>query len=418
LQVDQHPREIAGAGGRSPPGSVGGSADASVATLTLHSAPAGASSATGSSGDGIGAAKFLTEAPTNFSANATTIPYFRSSFTDPTNGVTYPYTMVGTDPAKGDMTTTIPTVIIPFRFTFDSSADPNNVLDGTDRVQATIQSPVFQGAEIGAAANATASAPPDQPGVAPSPRVINEPSDTTQLGDAISRAQWGKSGSSYHVLLGQPTVAATQNIVVPKNQGLIVIGSRSHARIGLMSYSWFSGKLINAINQLHIDPRTLPIILVDNTFLYIGDPGNCCVLGYHGAKSSLNGNGKQQVQTYMFGAYTVQGVFASNPGDSESYIADIHGLSHEVQEWLDDPFVNNEINPWLTPTAPQYGCTTDLETGDPVVGFGFKVSMPNGITYHPEDEVHYSWFARENPSRAEQGYYTYLNNFADVAHGC
>jgi hypothetical protein len=120
----------------------------------------------------------------------------------------------------------------------------------------------------------------------------------------------------------------------------------------------------------------------------------------------------------MFASYSVQGVFAPNDGDTESFIADIHGLSHEVQEWYDDPFVNNEVNPWLTPTAPQYGCTTDLETGDPVVGYGFKIPMSNGITYHPEDEVHYSWFARESPSRAAQGYYTYLNNFADVASGC
>jgi hypothetical protein len=157
---------------------------------------------------------------------------------------------------------------------------------------------------------------------------------------------------------------------------------------------------------------------VNNTFLYIGTTDNCCVLGYHGARSSLNGNGRQQVNTYMFASYTVQGVFSPNDGDTESYIADIHGLSHEVQEWYDDPFVNNEVNPWLTPTAPQYGCTSDLETGDPVVGYGFKIPMPNGITYHPEDEVHFSWFARESPSRAAQGYYTYLNNFADVASGC
>ena len=75
------------------------------------------------------------------------------------------------------------------------------------------------------------------------------------------------------------------------------------------------------------------------------------------------------------------------------------------------------MEPWLPPTAPHCGCTDVLETGDPVVGFGFKVTL-NGVTYHPEDEVHYSWFARESPSRAEQGYYTYLNNFADVAHGC
>jgi hypothetical protein len=386
-----------------------------VALLTIGGA--GAAPAR-SDGDGIGKAKFTTEkGVSNFSANAVTIPYFRSAFTDPTNGATYPYTMVGTDPSKGNVSTTIPTVIIPFKFTFVASADPNvHVLDGTDRVAATVNSPVFQSADIGAAANATASAPPGPP-ISAAGRTVNEPSDITQLGDAIYRAQWGNTDSGYHVRLGQPAVLPTVAIDVPRNQGSIVIGSRTGSRIGLMSYSWFSGRLINTLNSLQISPRVLPIFLVNNTFLYISTPDNCCVLGYHGAKASLNGNGKQQVNTYMFASYSEQGIFGANPGDSESFIADIHGLSHEVQEWYDDPFVNNFVNPWLTPTAPQYGCTAYLETGDPVVGFGFKVTL-NGVTYHPEDEVHYSWFARESPSRAEQGYYTYLNNFADVAHGC
>jgi hypothetical protein len=184
-----------------------------------------------------------------------------------------------------------------------------------------------------------------------------------------------------------------------------------------MSYSWFSSHLTNLLRSMHISSHVLPIFLVNNTFLYQGSPGNCCVLGYHGATSSTNGNGTQQVNTYMFASYSQQGIFSANAGDTESYIADIHGLSHEVQEWYDDPFVNNTVNPWLTPTAPQYGCTSYLETGDPVVGYGFKISL-NGIVYHPEDEVHYSWFARETPSRAEQGYYTYLNNFAHAAQGC
>jgi len=169
---------------------------------------------------------------------------------------------------------------------------------------------------------------------------------------------------------------------------------------------------------LQISPRVLPIFLVNNTFLYITTPSNCCVLGYHGATTSLRGNGQQDVHTYMFASYSDPRIFSKNPGDTFSYVQDIHGLSHEVQEWLDDPFVNNAVNPWLTPTAPQYGCTTLLETGDPVVGFGFTVGMSNGVSYHPEDEVHFSWFARENPSRAEEGYYTYLNNYAGVAHGC
>jgi hypothetical protein len=82
-------------------------------------------------------------------------------------------------------------------------------------------------------------------------------------------------------------------------------------------------------------------------------------------------------------------------------LADIHGLSHEVSEWPDDPYVNNAVKPWSTPTAPQYGCTNVLETGDPVVGAWFALNGNNeGATdgynyygqYHPEDEVFAQWF--------------------------
>src|SRR3954453_16708472 len=100
--------------------------------------------------DGIGTAKFgLDKSASNFSADATTIPYFRSTLTDPTNGVTYPYTMVGTNPANGNATTTVPTVIIPFRFTFVASSSANNVLDGGSKVELTVASPMFQNADIG-----------------------------------------------------------------------------------------------------------------------------------------------------------------------------------------------------------------------------------------------------------------------------
>jgi hypothetical protein len=393
-----------------------GSLAAIIAAGTLMAATTTSQAAPAARGDHIGTPKFEDQPSATgvVSKNAITIPNWTSKFTDPTNGKTYDYTMVGTNPTKGNVSTSVPTVIIPLNFNFRATGVS---LNGSEKVQATMQSPVFQSADIGAAANASASAPPGPPISAPG-RTVHEPSDVTQLGDAIYRAQFSKTGSGWHTVLGQPTVQPTATIDVPKNQGFTVVGSSSHATIGLMSYSWFSSKLKNLINTLNISPQVLPIFLVNNTFLYIGTTDNCCVLGYHGALSSLNGNGRQKVNTYMFASYSVQGVFAPNEGDTESYIADIHGLSHEVQEWYDDPFVNNAVNPWLTPTAPQYGCTTDLETGDPVVGYGFKIPMSNGITYHPEDEVHFSWFAREKPSRAEQGYYTYLNNFADVASGC
>ena len=81
----------------------------------------------------------------------------------------------------------------------------------------------------------------------------------------------------------------------------------------------------------------------------------------------------------------------------------------------DDPFINNTVQPWLTPTAPQYGCTGILETGDPVVGIGFSMGTnsfrqgptPIGTqvadgTYHPEDEVFLPWFMRTAPNIISQ----------------
>jgi hypothetical protein len=187
------------------------------------------------------------------------------------------------------------------------------------------------------------------------------------------------------VRLGQPAILPTQSFTVPSNLGVIVVGAVSHAHIGLLDYHWFANRLGEAIRSLHISPRTVPIILLYNTFLYTGhNIDNCCVLGFHGATTSLRRNGRQAVQTYIFASYSDPGIFAPNPGDTESFIQDIQGLSHEVQEFYDDPFVNNVVTPWVTPTAPQYGCTNLLETGDPVVGYGFKITL-NGTPYHPED---------------------------------
>src|SRR5207247_155312 len=94
-------------------------------------------------GDGIGKPKFTRlGSVTNFSPTAKTIPFFSSQFTDPSNGRTYPYTMVGTNPGQGDATTVVPTVIIPFSFNFDASSDPSfHVLDGSTKALMTTRSP-------------------------------------------------------------------------------------------------------------------------------------------------------------------------------------------------------------------------------------------------------------------------------------
>jgi len=323
------------------------------------------------------------------SHTANTVPYWSNSFTF--GGVTYPYIMVGTNPATGG-SSTIPTEIIPLSFTLSTG----QTLDGSSKLNLTVASPIFQNAGFS--------------------------SGMTQFGDAMVRAQWWKTGGSsagYHVLLGQPTILSTEHINVPQNQGVFVRGRRTGAPIGLIDINWFSAQLTQLLGQRHISSTTMPIFLTYNIFLYIGDNlSNCCVLGYHGAQNgvarggSQNGNGSQQIQTFIFASYSDPGIFGA------SVIQDINGLSHEVAEWLSDPFTNNIVPNWSVAGEPQYGCSNILEEGDPLVGVGYNLTL-NGTTYHPQDIPFFSWFAHEpSPTRAINGVWDYAGVFTTPATLC
>ncbi len=348
-----------------------------------------------------GTAKFAEGSSVSPGSSADTIPFWSSKFTDPTNGATYPFTMVGTNPASGTATT-VPTAIIPLKVVYTTPVTIAN--DGSTHLQQVLGSPVFNSSHYYLTG------------------------DDAQYGSAFMRAQFDTYGG-YRVDLARPTVYPTQTITVPKNQGQ-AFGFLGDSLVGLAQVQWFSNQMHQLLNQLKIDSKTLPIFLVDNTYLYDGKdpfaPGACCILGYHTAghpegngAGSTNGNGKQPVQTFIFASWITPGLFGggyscdtqfTSCGADDGVFSDIHGLSHEVAEWLDDPFVNNYVQPWAVPTAQQYGCTNVLETGDPVVGIGWEQPL-NNFTYHPEDEVFKSWFARENPSVAYGGNYTFMGPF-------
>ena len=353
-----------------------------------------------------------------------TIPHWNGSFTDPTNGTTYGYNMVGTDPSTNSAST-VPTDIIPVNIVF--SANNGYALNGTDVVNRTVASPIFQTSDYTSTTKSTGGAGELSPG-----------NVGVQYEDAIMRSQFNKTGTGYHVNLGQPAVQAPVTMTIPSGKGSAYQNTRG-VTFGLVDYAWFSSRIQQLMGQQHTDATHLPIFLTNNVMLYEGSVNNCCVIGYHGASKatgngggSTNGNGNQGVQTFAFSAYSTPGTFR---GD---YIKDIHALSHEIAEWGDDPFVNNTVNPWVTPTAPQYGCTSVMETGDPVVGIGF--TLP-GNTYdtnasadgswHPEDEVLLPWFARQSPNTTAQptqsgagGRYTFMGDlnpyagFRTPATGC
>lgn len=309
------------------------------------------------------------------------IPMWSSSFT--VNGTTFPFTMIGTNPASGSATTTVPVVIIPIRYTFSNgtslSATGTVCGDTQTSVQRVQNSPIFQSSPF-------------------SPGGTNV--GTTQYVDAYQRANFwtAVSGTSpnYHVLLN-PTVAALQTISVPRRSGTTVAGPC--ARIGEIDINFFDARAQTIIRNLGIPATSLPLFVSYNSFLTSG--GSCCILGYHSATAAGN--------TYAVAAYSDPNIF-SVP------IQDIHALSHEIGEWMDDPFGTNPTPAWGN-VGQVSGCQNNLENGDPVTGIAFTATT-GGFTYHPEDLVFLPWFARQTPSTSVNHWYTFLNTFATAAPAC
>ncbi len=306
------------------------------------------------------------------------LKHWSSSFTS--GGTTYKFSMVGTNPKKGSATTTVPVTIVPLRLTFSNG----KAFDGTTKVPETTGSPIFQNAQF--------------------------ISGSTQYGDAIQRAEFWNSVSTtspkYHVLVGTPAIATAISLKIPKADGATVTDPSSGKTIGIININWFDPQLQSLLISQGFTPNMLPIFLSHDVYLSQGSPtlSNCCIGGYHNAVSNNAG-----LQTYIF-------TNDADPGVQGGFAEDVSALSHELAEWLNDPFGTNVVPNWISPIAPQYGCNNFLEVGDPLVGVVFTVSGFSGS--HLQDEAFFSWFARQTPSIAINGLYTYLGTFKALSKHC
>jgi hypothetical protein len=346
-----------------------------------------------------------------------TIPHWWGSTLDPNNGITYGYNMAGADPntcSGSACDVTVQADITPLIVNIDGLT-----FSGSRVLAATLASPQFALDDYGSTPAATAAgAFPNTPALIRGPGGVLSQGDagtSLQLQDATMRAQFNEVGSSSYHLRLQPNVLPPVTINVPNNQGVLLQSGRGVV-FADVNISWWASQIKNLESQA--DPTHLPIYLTDSVLLHIGqDVTNCCVIGFHGTRATGNGggsaggNGNAKVQTFAWASWVKPGIYARPNGGTDWALQDIHALSHEIAEWADDPFVNNYVEPWLTPTAPQYGCTGILETGDPVVAIGFAKGTntfdqgpnPDGSQsadgfYHPEDEVFLPWFMRLAPN--------------------
>jgi hypothetical protein len=304
-----------------------------------------------------------------------------------------PFNIVGTDPSLGAATTIIPTVIVPLKFIFPNA--PTLSLDGTNVVPATVNSPMFLTADYTTGGTDIG---------------------VTQYGDAIQRAEfWNLPGFSqnYHVLLGAPTIAPTMTFTVPAGDGTL-FGLRNGGLLGVLRDSYFEGTVLPSLLHSYT-ANMLPIFVTDNVFLSpAGGLAGCCVLGFHNSQSAPIAT----AQTWIYTAFTEEGTFRND------VILDVQPLSHEVSEWLNDPFVGafpggiNLVAPYV---LPGFGglCQINYETGDvleaPPVVF---TKTTNGTLYHLQDEAFVTYFLHTSPSFSVNGFYSFLGTFTSFSKLC
>jgi len=288
-------------------------------------------------------------------------------------------TIVGTDPSKTNTTTTIKVGIIPIKMVYGANNgnmtfDPNTKYSGTQTATQMIAgSPIF-----------ASSVDYVQGGVN-----IGK----TQYEDAYERANfWGSvsTNTNYHLLFAKPIIAPEQTINVTPSEGNVISNPWSGIPTGTMDINAFDAQLQTIILKFkQITPNVLPIFLTYNVYL---TSGGCCIGGYHSA-NGVQPNG----QTYSYTTTISQGV-------GPVFSQDISALSHELGEWLLDPFVDN-----IAPNLCAIRGNSLLENGDPLEGgpdFGDYPYTVNGFTYHPQDLVTMPYFGAPTTTSVN-GFFTF-----------
>ena len=327
----------------------------------------------------------------------TTVRKFTSTVKD--GGSSFKFTMVGKNPfvVQTAPSTTVKTLLVPVRIvlpngdTFDptvaGACDP-----AASAVTRTVQSPLVVSKAYSLGGKALG---------------------TGQYTDIFRRSEFFKQTSAaginpgYHVKLNVSTLPV-QTVHVPA-AAAAEFGTATPCgeKTGAFEINWWdsflTSTLLPSLRAKGVTESTLPIFLLRDAVMFDTVPGNCCILGYHSFTSTALGR-----QTYAVGDYESSGRFTG--------ATDISPLSHEVAEWLDDPFGANPTKPWGN-IGQVSGCQNNLEVGDPLSGTDLTVAT-SGHTYHPQELAFFSWFYHSSPSLGVNGLFSNNGTFTTAAPAC
>jgi hypothetical protein len=329
--------------------------------------------------------------------SSTSVRRFTRTVTD--GGSSFKVTMVGKNPfiTLATPSTTIKTFLVPLKIvlpngdTFDptvaSSCDPS-----TSALTRTQQSPLIVNKAYSLGGTALG---------------------TGQYTDIFRRAEFFSQTSptginpGYHVRLNVSTLPV-QTVNVPRAAAAeFSTTTPCGEKTGAFEINWFdnllTGTLLPSLSAQGVTATTLPIFLLHNVVSFDTSTSNCCILGYHSVSNTALGR-----QTYSVADYESSGRFSG--------VADVSPLTHEVAEWLDDPFTNNPTKPWGN-IGQVVGCQSNLEVGDPLSGTTVSVAT-SGHTYHPQELAFFSWFYHSSPSLGVNGLFSNNGSFTSAAPAC
>jgi hypothetical protein len=345
---------------------------------------------------------------------------FTYSVVSSRDGNSYTGAMVGLDPFGANFSTTnIDTLIIPVILITNTIAvaSPNGKIL-TTKPGVTVFDPTV-------ADDVCLSSPNDVPLSLMVQSPIFQSNDfkfgatdvgTTQYIDAFQRANFWQfvGGTGYHTIL-TPHVLPAVTVNLPGKQGLAGSFFGSCGPLAIVNFDVMLQQVFNkllAAEDGNIDSSKFPIFLFYNTVMATNSAGgsNCCILGFHNAvtqNAAVAPNKAARVQTYAFIDFEASGAFP--PFISNTSIA-----SHEVGEWMDDPFGNNPTPAWGH-TGQVGGCQGNLEVGDPLTGTNIPpVTGANGFAYNLQELAFFSWFYGA-PSIAVNNWFSNNNTFISDA---
>lgn len=243
------------------------------------------------------------------------------------------YNMVGQSP-DGGKATTFTAPIIPVSIELlapDGTQGYYNgkplYSDATQYVQPVVDSPVFQDS------------------------YYSSSKEPTQFVDSVMRAEFYHGGEDHWHTLLNPVVGNNYVMKIPYGSYYFALnGDGSCCAFILVDSNTFGNLLFppttpdsstavgNAEITGEITTKDISTFLFPNTYLYIGNPNNCCILGYHTYDYELgtasNGNlPRQYVLNYS--SWISPGLFGGG-------FQDVTALSHEMSETFNDPFVTSD----------------------------------------------------------------------------